>query len=365
MKSDLMAWPNKGAIVSHANSPWQSSQLKTALISATRSVEAYEGSILSAITSFLEATIDTLRMQEGNQAKIDLRLLGNYLRMASQHSEAIKESLKQISWGADAGALDHMCSGEKEATSSVLSFLRGRHLKKRITIFDVGANTGGWSSQVAKETSNTNLHIFEPNSDLSAMLESLVRHSGLDKQGNAIIINMFGIHTFTGFQNLYINGDATEQATLSSAAGLACFEKSISSQRVATIRGDEYCAAKGILDIDYLKLDTEGTEMEALLSFGDIIKKGNIGFIQFEYGKASLSTGAHLSTFFEALEGHFLLARILPEGLLLEEGFRSDLEDFKWANYLAINKRHSEFIMDWPNGKQASQSELRSSAESR
>jgi FkbM family methyltransferase len=46
---------------------------------------------------------------------------------------------------------------------------------------------------------------------------------------------------------------------------------------------DEYCKAKGIQEIDFLKIDTEGYDFRILLGAKDMLEKNAIKYIQFEY----------------------------------------------------------------------------------
>ncbi len=340
----LIPFQTNGAIKNHADSAWQGSAIQQALLAGLKDAELAEGTTVEALQEILETTTKALERSSKNDAIRQIRLLGNYLRMASYQSATAREFIKQITWGLDAGALDNSCSGEKETTEAVLSFLTQKHPSRRIRVFDIGANTGEWSIHVAEKASNIDIHAFEPNTTLGDALLNALRTPEHSSRGISCTVNMFGVYSQTGKQKLYINGDSREQATLSPAAGSGCFENAVSSQDVTTIRGDEYCAAKSIEQIDYVKIDTEGTELEALSSFGEIVAQAKIGFIQFEYGAASFYTGSSLMKFFELLSRNYMLARILPEGLKLEEAYGAHLEDFKWCNYLAISRENRDFL---------------------
>lgn len=333
-----------GAIQQHGNESWQESSIKKALSESIIKSNHRQGSTATAIQEVIADLIRILEEQGSGNARKQLRLLGNYLRIDSHQSTQAKEFIKQLTWGIDAGALDNSCSGEKEATQAVMSFLEQRSQGRRLIAFDVGANSGDWTLQIANTTRSIDIHSFEPNKDLGKVLV----HALQDYQGEGseikAFVNMFGIYSTTGKQVLYINGDSSEQATLSNDASRGCFENSIYSQEIKTLRGDEYCAAKGIGSIDYLKIDTEGTELEVLISFGKMIEDASIGFIQFEYGNASFYTGASMMRFFEVLGKNYFLARILPEGLQVAANYNSSLETFKWCNYLAVHASYKDFL---------------------
>jgi hypothetical protein len=54
--------------------------------------------------------------------------------------------------------------------------------------------------------------------------------------------------------------------------------------RVRCISGDEFCRQAGIKHIDFLKIDTEGHEVDVISGFLQMLKKRKISFIQLEVG---------------------------------------------------------------------------------
>ena len=67
---------------------------------------------------------------------------------------------------------------------------------------------------------------------------------------------------------------------------------------------------KAIEEIDFLKIDTEGSELAALRTFDDYVNEGKIRFIQFEYGKPSLFGKSFLNGFFESLNSKYTMHRV-------------------------------------------------------
>ena len=150
-----------GAIQQHGNEPWQDSSIRRALSESINRSNHKQGSTAKEIQEVIADLITILEKQSSGNARLQLRLLGNYLRIYSRQSIHVKEFIKQLTWGIDAGALDNSCSGEKEATQAVISFLEGRNHGKRLVAFDVGANSGDWTLQIADATKCIDIHSFE------------------------------------------------------------------------------------------------------------------------------------------------------------------------------------------------------------
>ena len=95
-----------------------------------------------------------------------------------------------------------------------------------------------------------------------------------------------------------------------------------------------------------MKIDVEGAELNVLSGFKAMLRKQSIGFIQFEYGKTTALAGGSLRGLFDVLSSSHVFLRVMPEGYLLVDESRLDqLEDYRWANYIAVSRsRESSFL---------------------
>lgn len=95
---------------------------------------------------------------------------------------------------------------------------------------------------------------------------------------------------------------------------------------------DEYCSENGIVHIDFLKIDTEGWELDVLKGARNILD--NCDFIQFEYGGTFQRKGILLKDVYEFLKGWSIFS-IEPGRLNLRP---EAVENYAYANFLATKK---------------------------
>ncbi|WP_413441554.1 FkbM family methyltransferase [Synechococcus sp. MIT S1220] len=269
----------------------------------------------------------------------ELRLIGHMLRMAC-HPIDLNLALTQVLLGLQSSAVTADCSGEENCLRTTLDYLNKSC--KQLVLFDVGANQGQWSTMAAQHHSQIDLHLFEPNYKLESKLKNNATQfmNNADSRSNCVI-NMMGISSRKQAE-LFVSNQSSEMATTNRDSGLLYGDHE--HFEIKTSRGDDYCQSNHISKIDYLKLDTEGTEFESLESFGTILKEDKISFIQFEYGKPNYYTRSGLHQYFSCLDEHYTLHKILPEGITNALEYSSNIEDFQWANYLAVHRRQNEYF---------------------
>jgi hypothetical protein len=110
------------------------------------------------------------------------------------------------------------------------------------------------------------------------------------------------------------------------------------SEMVAVSTVDEVCSTEGIERIDFLKIDTEGYEMDVLLGAADMLERNRIDAIQFEFGDTFLPTPYHFIDFWTLLSPKFKVYRILRRGVFPVERYAPDLEIYKIANFLCVRR---------------------------
>lgn len=297
---------------------------------------------VTSLIDLLSVFISTHCEQFGAaQTRLDLRLLGNAIRIASQANQDISYAATQLTWGINAGALDLFSSGETSFLKEACKYIR--KTSEAPIIFDIGANKGEWSAEVIANIDSFSLHIFEPNTSMQGELSNTIKTSMKSTNQKATAhINMLGIAK-EGKNILYVNNASNEQATTVLNSGEPMY-KNFETMKIKTTEGSAYCKAKGIENIDFIKIDTEGSEYGALTTFDKHIIEGRIRFIQFEYGMASFYGNSSLNNFFKALKDRYSMHRILPEGITKSLKYSEEIETFHWSNYIAIRKDSMDFL---------------------
>ena len=192
------------------------------------------------------------------------------------------------------------------------------------SIYDVGADTSDYL-QFSGE-----VHYFEP-----------IESSNIFKQpstnNSKSYFNAFGLSNVTD-DKLRITWEAGD--VLPNPMG----EDTLMGDNIymKTKRGDEYMIENGFDSVDFISIDTEGSEYQVLLGFGDFLH--NVKAIQFEYGGATWSAGNklvdiinHLQKFnfcgFSYLHRHGLVPIPSPEGRFVDH--------YDFCNIVCVNTKYA------------------------
>lgn len=217
-------------------------------------------------------------------------------------------------------------SGEIEA----LKFLQDSlGQPKPFTLFDVGANDGEYIARALEALgANVKAYSFEPQAGSYARLEIRFEDDPRvipmklalgDKAGKAELFSAeIGDATASLHRNIVLDHALSETVNLTTV--------------------DQVCADEAIKQIDFLKIDTEGNEMDVLLGAAKMIELGQISAIQFEFGDPYVSTQYHFVDLWKLLSGRYRVYRILRHGLAELDVYSTDLEIYKIANFLCVKK---------------------------
>jgi FkbM family methyltransferase len=207
------------------------------------------------------------------------------------------------------------------------------------TIFDVGANVGGWTEIALQKLPKSTIHSFEISKKTFQTLRT--KHGS----NHRVSLNNFGLSNENGE---FEYKDYGENSGVNSLIVDADFhDKSITPVIVkATVEtGDHYCKRNDIQEIDILKIDVEGAEHLVLGGFSEMLENGLIKLIQFEYGYTHGDAKFLIKDFYKLLEGYgYLLGPLKPTGVLFMD-FDYALNDFNSGpNYIAVHKNQKEMI---------------------
>lgn len=215
-------------------------------------------------------------------------------------------------------------------------FIAQQFMKPLSIVFDVGANIGEWSASVLSRVPSINLHAFEPIRFVYDQMSRTLPVSARVHLNNLAVCHQQGQVKFTVYDNnLYMTQLSTMyKRNKDIEDSLALHSHEII---VPTITLDHYCITHNISHIDYLKIDTEGAELDVLKGAKEYLENGRISVIQFEYGGNFLDAHITLQQVFLYLTtNNYQIYRILPNGLLHIAHWDNQLENYCYCNYLAI-----------------------------
>lgn len=207
----------------------------------------------------------------------------------------------------------------------LLNELRNREVR---TVFDVGANVGGWTEFALRINPRLELHCFEP----SAVSFARLATSGLPQN---VRLNQIGLGDADGIADLNVVAEASGLNSLyvreNVSAGRTCTTETI---MIGTV--DSYCARNAIDRIDLMKIDVEGHELAVMKGMTQMLSEGRVRTIQFEYGGCALDAGITLRDIWQLLEPHgFEFFKLHSHSARRVTEYHRDLETFRYSNWIA------------------------------
>jgi FkbM family methyltransferase len=201
--------------------------------------------------------------------------------------------------------------------------------RRNPVIFDVGANVGKWSKIFLNKRPDAQMFLFEPAPACHAAIEDL--HLSKAK----IIRSAVGRRKETAL--LHTCNPTAEIASL--YARRVSAEVKFSSFEVPVVRLDDIIEEFQIEIVDFIKLDIEGAELDALLGAAAALRSGTIRALSFEFGMNNIDSRTFFRDFWDLLVPlGFSVFRIAPGGTLMRiREYREELEYFKIvSNYVAV-----------------------------
>lgn len=245
---------------------------------------------------------------------VNTRLLRNPVRLAGIYLDIVQGKGSGTGWDM---------AGE---VSAALAFLAGI---ADPVVMDVGANRGEWTRGIFEALGTGRYFAYEPQSACQDSLRSLripditiVQACLSDKQGE---MDLHSDSAGSGLASLYERAETY-------LAGPTRVE------RVPVTTVDEQLATQKIDEVDFMKIDVEGAELQVLRGAKAALESGAIRAFAFEFGSANIYSHAFFRDFWDLLSARkYQLWRIVPGGGLRPvPAYREDLEHFRGvSNYVA------------------------------
>lgn len=220
-------------------------------------------------------------------------------------------------------------------------------------VFDIGANIGDYSILLSKLVGTSGkVYSFEP---ASATFQKLRERIIKSKSQNIYPFQkaVYSENTkieFNEFPDEYSVWNSIGKPQMLNPEGSGEYVPIIKTETIEAIALDSFSQQHSITSIDYLKLDVEGAESDALQGASDLLKTKSIRFLQFEISQTmleGLNREAKI-TFNTLIENGYECHRILPNGDIGEEVKNSD--SF-YENYIAFPTLSVHFFTIVLNGE--------------
>ena len=213
---------------------------------------------------------------------------------------------------------------------------RSLKLRQDFVVIDAGANMGNWLTAFRKRvTSEGLIYAFEPQPSAAAKIREL----NLDRC--EVIEAALGEHP--GIRTLFTSQQTDTTGSLFERHDTVSADHNYRAIEVEVVRLDDFITQKRIDRIDFMKMDLEGGEFEALKGATDCIRRGVLRAFSFEFGSSNVNSRVFFRDMFDLLEKHYDLFRVTPAGKLIHvKTYTEDYECFARATtYLAKRKECS------------------------
>jgi FkbM family methyltransferase len=145
-------------------------------------------------------------------------------------------------------------------------------------VFDVGANIGQSAQRFMARFPVTGLHCFEPVADTFGQL--------VENMAGDARVRCHQVALGSKDETALITADARSTGNRI-IAGRAATSHAVESVTVRT--GDGFCRDYGIEKISFLKIDTEGHDLQVIAGFAEMLRRQQADLIQVEAGMNHLN----------------------------------------------------------------------------
>lgn len=149
-------------------------------------------------------------------------------------------------------------------------------------IFDVGANIGQSTLLFLKEFKDSYVYSFEPVGETYEQLKL-----NLNKNRSRVSLNKIALGSKIGSVNIVLEGSSDMFYIKEETQIDTSMTQNFEHVEISTL--DAFCLENDIHHINFLKIDTEGGDLDVLKGSVEMLKKQKIDFVQVEAGMSPLN----------------------------------------------------------------------------
>jgi FkbM family methyltransferase len=239
------------------------------------------------------------------------------------------------------GSLDMERNGERLLQTRLAEW--SARNKRPLVIMDVGANYGQWSRSFLQEiqkagAQGSSFTLFEPVPAIRLALEPLAREYGMTA---TISIEPFAVSDRGGFAKFRVTDIAAGDHHLE------CEDFSFEGEdiEVEVVSLDDFALARGIAPINMVKIDAEGYDPKVMSGMENILARGDVDIVQFEYSALFVRSRAYLYDIFKLAHRHgYGVATLSHRGIELHTDWHFDLERFYGTAMVLLHPRSHEIV---------------------
>jgi FkbM family methyltransferase len=235
-------------------------------------------------------------------------------------------------------ANDYGANGEEMIQECAVRAALSRAPRALICL-DVGANVGAWSLGLLKKCAelglqDVRLHAFEPAPAAAEVLSAALMHHP------CVRCERLAMSSASGNDFMFVTGDTAGSNSLHGAFEATGRRIPIEKTTIAA-----YCVAHGIAEIDLVKCDTEGHDMEVIEGAMPMLREGRIAILQFEYNHRWIGSRHFLKDAFErAGDLGYAIGKVGPRHVEVYERWHPEHERFFEGNYVLVRKDAASWL---------------------
>jgi FkbM family methyltransferase len=206
-----------------------------------------------------------------------------------------------------------------------------KHVSKNALLIDVGAHVGKYALRLSHTFPEARILAFEPNPITFVELGKNIGSTKVESFNFALSSEVNDSEIFTYGDSQDSEHSSVYQAVMTDIHT----SKNAKALPIKLTTLVDFCKAKGIESVDFLKIDTEGHELEVLKGAKEMLAAGKIKLIQFEFNEMNIISRVFLKDFYDLMPNYDFF-RLDSKCLIPLGAYSSMNEIFHFQNIIAI-----------------------------